>query len=170
MRLILSPIGEGRTRSSPLGTTPATVRRPTYLWAAVLRRGHRQHVYVVRRVVSGGRHGGGVVPRQVQTAGGPQELLDLRRYHGRMVLHGERQRVQVTVRAGRARASGARGAVRGGGRVQRAGRGPDAAMELQVRWRGHGQRSFLALARKTLRQRTAQARTCWNDSRNVNIG
>jgi len=73
-------------------------------------------------MVGGGRHGGGVVPRQVQATGGSQQLLDLRRYDGRVVLHGKRQRVQVSVRTGSARTPGARSAVRCGGRVKRARR------------------------------------------------
>lgn len=100
--------------------------RATHL--RIFLRRHRQHVNVVRGVVWCRRHGRGAVPGQVQAAGGPQELLDLRRYDGRMVLHGERQRVQVTIRAGRAGAPGARGPVRRGGRVQGARRGPDPAM------------------------------------------
>lgn len=80
-------------------------------------------------MMRGGRHGGGAMPRQGESAG-PEELLDLRRYDGRVVLHGERQRVQVAVRTGRAGTPGTRGAVRRGGRVQRARRGPDPSMEL----------------------------------------
>jgi hypothetical protein len=72
---------------------------------------------VVRRMVSGGRHGGGVMPRQMQATGGSQQLLDLGRYDGWVVLHGKRQRVQVAIRTGSARTPRARSAVRCGGRV-----------------------------------------------------
>lgn len=103
----------------------------------VVRGHHRHHVYVVGPVVAGRRHGRGgghgVVPWQVQPAGGPEQLLDLWRNDGRVVLHGERQRVEVTVRAGRAGTARARRAVRRGGRVECARRRPDPAMELQVR-------------------------------------